>query len=303
MVSRDIWIYDAKSSIVIGMRVKRNSRKVKRLRKRGSRKCRNKRQRGGAALKFGLMAIFKNESMGIREWVEHYLWQGVDTILLLDNNSTDDWKSKIQDYLDGGKVTVLPAPAKHAQNEHYNNIGMPWFKERKVDVLAILDLDEFMFCKDGKILRQYVEEIFGTPTRPSRIYCKWTMFGSSGLDRQPASVRKSFIWRKKDKSEVPNIKSISWIADIKDKGANLHQSYVTGRVEECPETIQLNHYAIQSKQYFEEVKMTRGAADSALHENVRTWEYFKRYDFHEEEDTKLKDLVEEFERASGASGV
>jgi hypothetical protein len=49
--------------------------------------------------------------------------------------------------------------------------------------------------------------------------------------------------------------------------------------------------------------MTRGAADSILQEHVRTWEYFKRYDFHEEEDTKLKDLVEAFEKASGASGV
>lgn len=284
--------------------MKRNTRKLKRLRKkRGSRRLRNRRQRGGAARKFGLMAIFKNEAMGIREWVEHYLWQGIDTILLLDNNSTDDWKSKIQDYLDQGKVTVLPAPAKHAQNEHYNNIGMPWLKEHNVDILLIVDLDEYMFGTDGRSLGEHVQEIFGSPNRPSRIYCRWTMFGSSGLDRQPASVRKSFIWRKKDKSDVPNIKSIAWMADIKDKGANLHQTYVTGRVEECPETIQLNHYSIQSRQYFEEVKMTRGAADTAMHETIRTWDYFKKYDFHDEEDTKLKDLVEAFEAASGASGT
>ena len=49
-------------------------------------------------MKLALMAMFKNEAMGIREWVEHYVWQGVDTILLLDNNSTDDWRSKIRDF-------------------------------------------------------------------------------------------------------------------------------------------------------------------------------------------------------------
>ena len=46
-----------------------------------------------ANLRVGLMAIFKNESMGIREWIEHYVWQGVDKILLINNNSTDYWKA------------------------------------------------------------------------------------------------------------------------------------------------------------------------------------------------------------------
>ena len=41
-------------------------------------------------MKVGLMAIFKNESMGIREWINHYQWQGVDNILLINNDSTDD---------------------------------------------------------------------------------------------------------------------------------------------------------------------------------------------------------------------
>ena len=141
--------------------------------------------------------MFKNEAMGIREWIEHYLWQGVDTILLLDNNSTDDWKSKIQDYLYVGKVTVLYAPDTHAQNRQYNSIGMPWLKEQNVDVLAILDLDEFIFGTDGKTLKEYVLEIFGSPNRPSRIFCKWTLFGSSNLEEQPESIRKSFTWKQK----------------------------------------------------------------------------------------------------------
>ena len=283
------------------MRGKRQTRKVKRLRRKKSRRARNKRQVGGkradGALNFGLLAMFKNEAMGIREWIEHYLWQGVDTILLLDNNSTDDWKSKIVGLED--RVTVIPAPAKHAQNPQYNSIGIPWMKERNVDVLAILDLDEFMFGADGVSLRKHVEGIFGSTNRPSRIFCKWKVFGSSGLDRQPASIRKSFTWRQDKTPDYANVKSISWLADIPDGGADLHASHVTGRVEECPPTIQLNHYAIQSRQYFEEIKMTRGAADSEIHEHVRTWQYFKDYDHHEVEDTTLKELVEAHEESSG----
>ena len=250
-------------------------------------------------MKLALMAMFKNEAMGIREWIEHYLWQGVDTILLLDNNSTDDWKSKIQDYLDSGKVTVLAAPDKHAQNRQYNSIGMPWLKEQNVDVLAILDLDEFIFGTDGKTLKEYVLEIFGSPNRPSRIFCKWTLFGSSNLEQQPESIRKSFTWKQKTLQFRPwSLKSISWFNDIKEGGAEIHASHVIGRVEECPPTVQLNHYLVQSKQYFKEVKMTRGAADIPAHENLRDWKYFKEYDFHEIEDTSLKNLVETFDQKS-----
>lgn len=245
-------------------------------------------------LKFAVMAMFKNERMVIREWIEHYIWQGADMILLLNNNSTDDWKSKIHGYED--KVTVLDAPLNHAQNQQYNSIGIPWLKERKVDILAILDLDEFMFGTDGKSLKQHVIDIFGKANRPSRIFCRWTMFGSSDLEMQPESVRKSFIWKAKTPSNLPNVKSISWFADIKAGGASLHESDVTGRVEECPPTIQLNHYAIQSKQYFKEVKMTRGNATSPQSNSIRNWNYFEAYNSHDLEDTTLKTLVEAHEK-------
>jgi hypothetical protein len=51
-------------------------------------------------LRVGLMAIFKNESMGIREWIEHYKWQGMDRIFMINNDSNDDWQSIVKDYPD-----------------------------------------------------------------------------------------------------------------------------------------------------------------------------------------------------------
>ena len=263
--------------------------------KKGGR--RDKKQRGGG-LKFAVMAIFKNEAMGIREWIEHYKWQGVDEILLLDNNSTDNWKEKIKGLEDN--VTVIHAPRNHVQAENYVNLGLPWLKEHGVQVLGILDLDEYMFGTDGKNLKKHVEQIFGAADRPSQFSCRWTMFGSSGHDKQPESIRKSFTWRKKELDF--NIKSVVWLNDIVDltgglpndihvyyKGVNQHRCNVSGRTDQCPSGIQINHYAIQSKEFFEKVKMTRGAVETPI--NVRDWAYFERYDHKEEEDTKLKDLV------------
>ena len=55
--------------------------------------------------------------------------------------------------------------------------------------------------------------------------------------------------------------------------------------------LQLNHYPIQSWEFFESVKMRRGAADVADSENARDRAYFEKYDFREVEDTALRDFV------------
>jgi hypothetical protein len=257
-----------------------------------------RRQTGGGNLKFAVMGIFKNEAMGIREWVDHYKWQGVDEILLLDNASTDGGADLVKNI---EHVTVLSAPDQHAQHANYNKIGFPWLKQHSVDVLAILDLDEYMFGTDGKNLKEHILEIFDTPSPPSQFSVNWTMFGSSGYEKQPASIRKSFTWRKKDLHvDVKSVMLFKNVTDCNSKptsklgevwcGLWLHNSDVSGNTITNPPGIQLNHYAIQSKEFFEKVKMARGAAD--VTENVRDWEYFKRYDWKEQEDTQLKKLVE-----------
>ena len=255
---------------------------------------------GGGDLKFAVLGIFKNEAMGIREWVDHYKWQGVDEILLLDNNSTDGGA----DLVKGLKhVTVIHAPKVSSQAENYNELGLPWLRQNGIDIVSILDLDEFMFGTDGKNLKQHVLEMFGGENAPSQFSCPWTMFGSSdeagnSTVEQPPSIRKGFVWRKKDLTEYPNVKTIFRLKDLKDNGLNQHHSDVTGATVPCPPGIQLNHYAIQSQKYFEKVKMTRGDV-SALHLNsIRDWNYFKNYDFKDQKDTQLKDLVEAAEAAA-----
>ena len=42
--------------------------------------------------------------------------------------------------------------------------------------------------------------------------------------------------------------------------------------------VHVNHYAIQSREYFEKTKMSRGGADIQAHDNVRTWSYFEKHD-------------------------
>lgn len=237
-------------------------------------------------IRFGVMAIFKNEAMGIREWIEHYKWQGADKILLLDNNSTDDWRDKIVGLED--IVTVLAAPKNHVQAANYREIGIPWLRENGIQVVATVDIDEYMFGVDGRTLKEHVIEIFGSENRPSQFTCRWTMFGSSGHITQPKNIRTSFTWKKSDLADIKTTKPVTWVDDIREIYGP-HAFDVTGETRGCPPGIQVNHYAIQSREYFEKVKMTRG--DVAMTANPRDWAYFNSYDYHEEEDLNLKSLV------------
>lgn len=258
-------------------------------------------QSGGTKppLKIGLMAIFKNESMVMREWIEHYKWQGVDHILLLNNNSDDDWQGIVKDY--EGFVTVKDAPEKYAQMKYYNTVGIPFLKEKGMDVLVTVDFDEYFFGRDGRLLKDYIQEVFNRDDRPATIICGWTMFGSNGHKTQPESVRKGFTMRWSDKTEPADgltAKSITMLSDIPEGGLTCqHMPKINGRRDACPAGLQLNHYAIMSKEYFDKVKKTRGDVFKAFHENVRDDAYFNRYDNNKVSETLLADQVEAYNKS------
>ena len=249
----------------------------------------------GAPLKIGVLAMFKNESMILREWIEHYKWQGVDMILLLNNNSDDDWQSIVKDY--EGFVTVKDTPEKHAQLKYYTEVGVPFFKENGFDVLVLVDIDEYYFGKDGRLIKDYVQEIFTKEDRPSSIQCGWSMFGSSGHVKQPKSIREEFTMRPSNTPDNRNVKSIMMISDISGGIVNSqHNPIMTGRIDQCPPGLQVNHYQIMSKEYFDKVKAKRGNASNPLTETFRNEEYWKKGDINLVKDTLLADQVAAFKR-------
>lgn len=272
---------------------------------------------GGNEIKLGVLAIFKNEETAIREWIQHYKWQGVDEIVMLDNNSTDGWRDKIKDLMD--HVTVVHAPKPHAQLANYEMHGVPALKKLGVNVVAILDLDEFMFGTDGKNLKEHVRDIFGDAnTRPSLISYWWMQFGSSGLKKQPESIRKSFIWRVKDPKEyftkMNNLtgcyKTIFWLDDlvkIDQHNPVMKEGTKKLLLDDAPKGIQVNHYRVQSEEWYRDVKMRRGnvyhseeniktKGKAGANSGIRDMERFKEEDVNEVKDKVLRNLVVEHER-------
>lgn len=225
----------------------------------------------------GLLAIMKNETDVLREWIEHYRWQGVDKIFLIDNGSTDNPEALLKDELQSGFVQLFHRCAPYRQAQHYQAV----FKQAKirtqVEWLVMADLDEFWYSPLGDLKKA----IATIDTNFDLLYANWIMFGSSGLVEQPQSIREGFVHRWEDLGGHPSTKWICRTFKLTQLW-KMNQHKVGGidsrRVVFDNVNFRLNHYPIMSREYFQRVKMTRGDVNEKSSNSLRTMEYFETYD-------------------------
>jgi hypothetical protein len=275
-----------------------------------------------------LVAIFKNESHILKEWVEHYLKQGVDTFFLIDNGSTDEYYSILEPYITSGKVELVKDNKKHAQEELYNKHFLN--KCKKYDWVIVCDLDEFIYgrkyCNSIKDFLNKVHNNF------SQVFIPWKMFGANGFDtidkKQPSSVITAFTKRidynniKKNKYDSFLYKSnkryihskciirtkylvkigihasetsnTNYLTSYALKSNHIHE--INDFVEINENIIQnsalhLNHYAIQSLDWFMRVKATRGDAVYSNNITNRNKRWFDKYNSNDIEDLELSNIT------------
>ncbi len=263
-------------------------------------------------------AQFKNEAHILREWSKHYQSQGVEEFWLVNNNSTDDYLDALSD---------LPASALHLTSDGRSHaqqtILMESFEAIREDTewLILCDLDEFIYARnDFSTIRDYLRTL---DEEVSAVYIPWKLFGSSGQKKQPASVRKSFLHRTQYKNGAhrqgmlkPNRIFSKYI--VRPRAANqLHIHYCTlkqgaavtsdgkahrgkhdakafARVSESilkKSCLHLNHYAIQSQEFFFNIKATRGDNFNADQDSARNENYFNAFDVNERVDTELRQIA------------
>ena len=103
-----------------------------------------------------VLAIFKNETMNLKLWIDHYLWQGVDHFYLIDNGSNDNPLSVLQEYIDKGIVSYYFLPEQYKQVEHYRFVFDKANLKKETYWLVVCDLDEFFFGVDKTLKKIYV---------------------------------------------------------------------------------------------------------------------------------------------------
>jgi len=287
-----------------------------------------------------LIAIFKNESHILKEWVNHYLNQGVQTFFLIDNGSTDNYFPIIESYIKNKIIYLVKDNKPHSQTELYNKYFLNICK--KYTWVIICDLDEFIYARNGfKRISDYLQYI-NNYNHISQIFIPWKMFSSNGYNtldkKQPDSVIKTFTKRfdyNKNKSvdgitfkegiysftytkciaktkyllklEIHSQKMIpefdnyyNFITPFHKKNINIiHKNTSFCIINEYilkKSFLNLNHYAIQSLDYFTRVKMTRN--DAFYYKNIRNKEYFNKYDnnSNDKDDNELSKISDTYIR-------
>jgi hypothetical protein len=245
-----------------------------------------------------IVSVFKNEGHAIREWISHHIAEGVDTFFLTDNGSTDNYN--IQDYIDQGIVILRKDPKRYSQLEHLNY----YLKDAKqYDWVIVIDLDEFIYSRKGfKTVKDYLKTV---PKDIYSIILPWKIFGSNGHIKQPKSIIRGFTKRNNTNNVI---KAHNYMKSITrgDKliKIDIHFSPVKGNKKGHFPTvytrelnneellkesyIHLNHYAVQSWDFFKNVKMTRGDSHNKKNNKVRDESYFETYDTNDIVDNELK---------------
>jgi hypothetical protein len=223
------------------------------------------------ARSLAVVAIVKNESRYLREWIEFQRLMGAEHVYLYNNESTDDFAKVVVPYVAEGFVSVTPwasfdtevSPQLRAYAHAICNFG-PQFRW-----MAFIDLDEFLFPVSAPNLVETLSRYEDCPG----LCVPWFMFGFSGHDEPPAGlVIESYTQRAPyppppDRQPLVRWKSIVQPAAVVGlKSAHLFDlaSGITGGVDErrvlimkgrqkepSPGAVlRINHYYTRSRQEF-----------------------------------------------------
>lgn len=271
-----------------------------------------------------VVACFRNESHILKEWIEHYLDEGVDQIILCANRNDDDYKhitdryDNITMYTDDSASIQLTCTPPH--NKYGTNIYSKMINENESEWFIIVDVDEFMYSKGKyKTIKDLLKERgseFNQLMVPNLEF--HNKFPNESIT-QPESVIDFFTQSSHQKSVKSIVRKSSLVK------CRLHEHRVTGRTTSSnlkddydlisewtqskfvkwrkPPTgesfIHCNHYRFQSKDYFFKVKANRGYADrkdSLMTEQNRMEEWGHANTQEYNDDFDLKDKKKMYKR-------
>jgi hypothetical protein len=233
-------------------------------------------------------AMFKNEAHALKEWLDHYIYHGVEHFFLINDQSADNFMEILQPYIDKNLITLIHGNwemVRHRQCVQYTTYILPHIKKTKW--LLICDLDEFMWSPKSTNLNDILDLCHDY----TQIQVKNTIYGSNGHIEQPSSIVAGFTKRCKDEpTNEPGIikyfisSRCEWSALGVHHANPVNQDEWIRAVRLGPEWFVLNHYCCQSFNFWKNVKCTRGDSDNC---RTRTIEDMKFVDFNDIEDTRL----------------
>lgn len=274
-----------------------------------------------------VVTFFKNEAWNIKEFLDHYIDEGVEHFYMIDNGSTDEYMHIIINNFPVGLVTIIRDDSyEHFADGLQDHLIRKYFHSLIVhdaNWVIVVDLDEFIYSTG--IDRTISSTLEAFPLSVSRLFLFWKTFGGNHIMIHPRNT--SLVQAFNHRAEF----TINHYQDAIKNGAGLygcgkmivrvspslqleahastngphqpvyipiynhsiplnHSDYYSLLLYFNEDTLHkhvlhLNHYAFQSREYYEKNKAPRGGGQSG-HTNKYTVEY---YDAHA--NTKENNLI------------
>jgi glycosyltransferase involved in cell wall biosynthesis len=242
-----------------------------------------------------IVAMFKNETNIIKDWIDHHLAEGVEHFYLIDNGSTDDTSRKISRY--SNYITLIKDARKMETGTQTFLLNHYYLNKIKSESewLIICDIDEYIYSRKNQA--KIIDVLNILPPNVEKIWIPWKCFGSNGHTTQPKDVIRAFTKRKADISlqmehgkvicRTQNLTSIVSAGNMVELTENNVYYLCNGqRLDKCKYTdavfkildLQMNHYMLMSEEYYKNIKCVRGGGESGHTTNKFTMPAFYNMD-------------------------
>lgn len=161
-----------------------------------------------------LISIFKSEHFALRQWVMHYLSEGIDHITLVDNNDQHGGGSNTEEscilapFIAAGVVTLVRDSSKH---KHLKLLDKQVMAFRTVSKWILnVELDEFMYSRPSLGHSTIWSYLSSLSLQQQIVLVPWRMFSSAG-SVEPSEIILSSMILTKNYTEA-DVLETKWIA-------------------------------------------------------------------------------------------
>jgi hypothetical protein len=241
-------------------------------------------------------AIYRDEARYMPEWIEFHRLFGVERFYLFNNRSSDDHLAVLSPYMEDGTVVWRDWPLFPGQLQAYAACLAEHGDESRW--IAFIDLDEFLFAPEGRLLRDVLHDFEAHPA----VVANMVYYGTSGHQTPPAGLvienytRRLRLDRPRNRAvksivdpqrtQQPGYVSHYFVYADDAAAVDEHHRPARGHATEraSVERLRINHYLTRSQQE-RDVKLTRLGADTGLP--------VQNLDTVEQRDRRLNEEVDE----------
>lgn len=137
-----------------------------------------------AAHELSLCAIFRDEAEFLEEWIVFHQLQGVDHFYLYNNLSRDNFREVIKS---NKNITLIDWDFESTNLSEWNLIQCAAYNDcllkygNTSNFIAFLDTDEFLFCPDGRKIKDFLINY----SNYSGVAVNWVFFGTNNVYKIP----------------------------------------------------------------------------------------------------------------------